>query len=216
MKNNFIIYSHKNKINGKQYIGQTNNLARRQSGNGILYHSCSRFYSAILHYGQNNFEHIILEENLSQEEADEKEKYYIQFYQTTNPEKGYNLTEGGNGVSSYYKNEENRKNHSRLLKKYYQEHLDKKEELSERITEISKKTAKQRSKTMKENYQNGKGLYQINQNRKRQILCIETNEIFDSICEAAKQYNLNVSNLSSVLHGKRCTTGGYHQKFYEG
>ena len=215
MKKNFIVYSHKNKINGKQYIGQTSDLARRWSQNGNRYKTCSRFYSAIIHYGWDNFEHIILEENLSQEEADKKEKFYIELYQTTNPEKGYNLTEGGTGLNGYYDNEENRKKHSQLLKKYYQDHSDKKENLSERISEIARLTAGQRSETMKKNYQNGGGFYTLNQNRKKKILCVETNEIFDSICEAAKYYDLSVGNLSSVLHGKRHTTGGYHWEFCE-
>lgn len=36
-----------------------------------------------------------MHENLSREEASEKERYYIKIYDTTNPDKGYNLTEGG-------------------------------------------------------------------------------------------------------------------------
>ena len=40
------------------------------------------------------FNFIILEE-CSSNLLDEKEKYWIEFYDTTNPEKGYNLTTGG-------------------------------------------------------------------------------------------------------------------------
>ena len=64
----YIIYMHKNKINGKMYIGQTcQTLEQRSQANGGHYKSCSLFYKAIQKYGWNNFEHIILKENLTLE-----------------------------------------------------------------------------------------------------------------------------------------------------
>ena len=50
---------------------------------------------AILKHGWNNFDHEILFEGLTKEEADEKEKELIDFYDSRNPEKGYNTREGG-------------------------------------------------------------------------------------------------------------------------
>ena len=92
----YCIYCHTNKINGKQYIGLTseNPPSKRWGSNGINYKQCTCFYGAIQKYGWNNFEHIILEENLTAEQAEQLEKYYIKLYNTMVPN-GYNLTSGG-------------------------------------------------------------------------------------------------------------------------
>lgn len=52
-----------------------------------------KFYNAILKYGWNNFEHSILEEKLTLEEALLKEAYYIDFFDAIN--NGYNVSTGG-------------------------------------------------------------------------------------------------------------------------
>lgn len=49
--NNYTIYMHKNKINGKIYIGQTSQEPKKRWDNGRGYIDCSRFYNAILKYG---------------------------------------------------------------------------------------------------------------------------------------------------------------------
>ena len=97
MKRNYKIYMHKNKINGKVYIGQTyTDLQSRFGKNGIRYKSCPLFYNAIQKYGWENFEHIILEENIDNSNiANEKEKYYISLYNSTNNNYGYNIQNGG-------------------------------------------------------------------------------------------------------------------------
>ncbi|MCC8068700.1 MAG: GIY-YIG nuclease family protein [Ruminococcus sp.] len=92
---NYIIYMHKNKINDKVYIGQTcQTLAARAGSDGRRYKG-QVFYNAIQKYGWDNFEHIILEDNLTQEEANQKEQEYIKQYNSTNPTYGYNVTIGG-------------------------------------------------------------------------------------------------------------------------
>lgn len=93
---NFCVYCHINKLNGKRYIGLTGeiNPADRWGANGINYKNCSCFYGAIQKYGWDNFDHIILEQNLTAEEAIELERKYIKLYNTMAPN-GYNLTGGG-------------------------------------------------------------------------------------------------------------------------
>lgn len=59
------IYIHKNKENGKVYIGQTKrDPERRWSKEGKYYRNCKRFYSAILKYGWDGFEHEILKKDV--------------------------------------------------------------------------------------------------------------------------------------------------------
>lgn len=97
MDKKYLVYKHTNKINNKVYIGLTSydNPEKRWGVNGEKYKTCTYFYHAILKYGWNNFSHEVLETNLSQEEACEKEKYYINLYNSNHEEYGYNLTSGG-------------------------------------------------------------------------------------------------------------------------
>lgn len=95
VKPTWCVYMHKNKINNKIYIGQTKDIQIRWSYNGEMYRGSIYFYRAIQKYGWNNFEHIILKENLTKEEADFWETYYIKFYNTMNSKNGYNLKSGG-------------------------------------------------------------------------------------------------------------------------
>lgn len=91
---NWIIYKHTNKINGKVYIGQTCQDLNKRWNCGKGY-SEQAFGKAITKYGWDNFTHEILESNLSFEQANEKEIYYIELYNATNSKKGYNKMVGG-------------------------------------------------------------------------------------------------------------------------
>lgn len=90
-----IIYIHRNLVNGKVYICQTKttlNVRARKDGSG--YKGCLIFYNAIQKYGWENFSHAILEK-CSEEDADDREKFWISFFNSTNPEFGYNNLKGG-------------------------------------------------------------------------------------------------------------------------
>lgn len=54
-----------------------------------------------------------------------------------------------------------------------------------------------------------------NMSSKKKVKNIETNEIFDSLTQAAKSYNLDKSTLAKVCSGKRNMTGGYHWKYID-
>lgn len=87
---NYVVYKHTCKMNGKVYIGITNDIKRRWRYNGIEYkpHGSENptgrpFWNAICKYGWDNFTHEIIETELSFEEACEREKYYISLYEAT-------------------------------------------------------------------------------------------------------------------------------------
>lgn len=118
MKRKWIVYKHTNKINLSSYIGITSRKPEiRWGDNGRNYrpskgkHSC--FYNAIEKYGWNNFDHEILERNLTYEQACDREKYYISFYNTKAPN-GYNLTDGGEGTCGYESSDDFKKRRSEL------------------------------------------------------------------------------------------------------
>lgn len=89
------IYCIKNKINGKVYIGSSNNIERRfrkhKTQLNTKIHSNKHLIRAYHKYGKQNFEFIILEECLK-ENLLEREMFYIKEYDCLNFEKGYNMT----------------------------------------------------------------------------------------------------------------------------
>lgn len=92
----FKVYMHTSP-NGKRYIGITRqeNPERRWGSNGCGYIDNKHFWRAIQKHGWNNFLHEVLFEGLTKEEAEEKEKELIAYYDSTDQTKGYNVTAGG-------------------------------------------------------------------------------------------------------------------------
>lgn len=90
------LYRITNKINGKYYIGQTNNLHTRW----IAHKNCSESPTQVIHhalakYGINNFEfdHIATCKTIDQ--ANDSETELIKQYDSLISNNGYNLTTGG-------------------------------------------------------------------------------------------------------------------------
>lgn len=95
-KNKYSIYIHINKINRKVYIGQTSqHPPEKRWLNGKGYSGNKHFDAAIKKYGWNNFEHKILYNNLSINEANDLEAFLINQYNSTNNKYGYNIKPGG-------------------------------------------------------------------------------------------------------------------------
>lgn len=100
MTNN-VIYAYKKRSTGKiVYVGQTVNLTERDKqhmrydpfniNNKEYNYTLSR---GVRKYGQDEYELIILQKNVSKENLNEREKYWIQYYNTYWD--GYNQTPGG-------------------------------------------------------------------------------------------------------------------------
>ena len=97
----YYIYMHTNKINGKKYIGMTNDIKRRWRRGGVEYKSSTIFSQAIKKYGFDNFKHEIIDKADTFEKACELEKFYISKNNTTDNKVGYNISPGGNGGKIY-------------------------------------------------------------------------------------------------------------------
>ena len=52
-------------------------------------------------------------------------------------------------------------------------------------------------------------------NHFRKVICLETNEIFFSIADASRKYNLHVQNITKCCKGERNTCGNLHWRYYE-
>ena len=97
------IYKITNTINNKVYIGQTSKTIEERFAAHVRCASSkvNRYlYDAMNHYGYDKFsiEQIeVCEDHL----LDDREIYWIAYYQSTNPDYGYNMTEGGGGGDTF-------------------------------------------------------------------------------------------------------------------
>lgn len=87
--------------NNKKYIGITSckNLNRRTGASGCGYKTQRLMWRAIQKYGWNNFTHEVVADNLTCDQALQMEIDLIAKYKTTDPQYGYNISVGGNGVT---------------------------------------------------------------------------------------------------------------------
>lgn len=99
-----LIYKLTNTKNNKVYIGQTKNSLRKRIIAHIT-HSKNNTKSkkhhlqfALQKYGYDNFQ-IDIVEVCKQEQLNEREIFWISYYHSTDPKKGYNCTNGGDGCS---------------------------------------------------------------------------------------------------------------------
>lgn len=108
------IYKWTNKVNGKVYIGQTKDLSHRKSVfqcfsikrySGDLINRARQKYNNISYW---NYEVL---EYCCPEDLDKKEIYYIDLYDSTNLDNGYNLCGGGfgKGKITYHLTEDHKK-----------------------------------------------------------------------------------------------------------
>ena len=92
----YIVYKHISP-NGKEYVGMTRNIKKRWEGNGCSYTKNSEFRNDIMKYGWDNFQHIIVKDNLSVDEASKLEDELI--VDAKNRGVAYNISRGGIGGS---------------------------------------------------------------------------------------------------------------------
>lgn len=219
----YIVYQHKNKINGKIYIGITSrNPEERWGSNGCNYKTSPHFYSAIQKYGWDNFEHNILFTNLTKEQACLKEQELIKEFNSMNREYGYNSTSGG---EIFTMNEETKQkiSHSMMGNKNGLGHVcteEKKQKISEaqkgrKFTEEHKQKlsdaaknrhvpcSEEKKKTLSQNYPH-----------KKQVYCEELDMIYESVQECSRQLGIPATNISKLCNGRGKTLKGYHLRYY--
>lgn len=107
--NCYSVYMHINKVNNKKYVGITSRDPELRWQNGTAYKRNPHFNAAIQKYGWDNFEHVILHSGLSHQCACEYERKYILELNLKNNQYGYNMTDGGEGISGFVFTNEQRK-----------------------------------------------------------------------------------------------------------
>lgn len=106
-----IIYLTTNNVNGIIYVGLYTGKNKNYLGSGKY------FKRAVKKYGKENFTKEILEDNINDYDyLCEREIYWIKYYDSTNPEIGYNLTSGGGGTLGFEYSKESCKEMSEAQK----------------------------------------------------------------------------------------------------
>lgn len=185
----YTVYAHKNKSNGKMYVGITCQSLIDRWKNGKGYIKTSHMGRAIEKYGWDGFDHFVIIEGLTVEQAKETEKVLISMLDLTNPQNGYNEAVGGGGGGMYGKH------HSEDAKRKISEARKKDgftEEHKRHISE-SKKGAK---------HHMAKVVYQYS---KEGVLLGE----WPYMNMAAESLNIKKESISACCMGRRPSAGGF-------
>ena len=194
MAGNYVLYEHRNKMNGKRYIGITNSTTKRWYGKGKHYDKCTCFWSAIQKYGWDNFEHNIIMDGLTLEEANKLEVLFIAMFRTREKPFGYNIAEGGANAPT-------------MLGKHHSEETRLKMRESALGRVISEKQRQSHSKWMSENFVGKRNP------KSRAVRCLNTGEIFESQNIAAKAKGVLQSKIWKCCNGEATHTHGLRWEY---
>lgn len=184
----YTVYKHVNKTNGKVYVGITCQKAKDRWGKGGKYQT-QHFGNAINKYGWDGFDHIIIAEQLSKEDACEMERLLIKAYDSANPQNGYNETLGGDGGGMYGKH------HTEDAKRKISEARKKNGFTDEHRLHISESKQGTKHPSAKKVYQYTKDMKFIKE--------------WSYMSKAAKELDICKTSISLCCLGQRPSAGGY-------
>lgn len=224
----YTVYKHTSP-SGKVYIGITAQAISRRWHGGSAYRNNRHFYAAIKKYGWDSIQHEIVSTGLSYEAACRMERELIAKYNSTNPEKGYNLSPGGEKTTLGYKfSPESRARLSAAMKgkrkgiphtAEHREHI-RQAQIGRQVSDSTRQKLRralgdrfqteQARKKQKENTPKG-----ASHHNAKAILCVDTGELFGTIAEAATKYNVCRSGVSACCRGLQKSAGGVRWKYVE-
>lgn len=194
---NFTVYMHI-APNAKRYIGITTKTMSQRWNNGNGYNHNAYFYAAIKKYGAESFKHKIIATDLNKRQACEIEKSLIAKFDTTNREKGYNHSTGGDisalGV----------KRTPEYIEMLRHRHLGK---------SPSKETRRKISMKLKGQPSCRKGANMADESKKKMskpVICLETGLKYFGLNEASRKTGIDSRNIGQCVLGRRKTAGGFH------
>ena len=205
------IYCIENLVNSKKYIGQSTDIIKRWYEHRrtlkLKQHDNIYLQRAWDKYGEDNFQFYIMTA-CEVEKLDELEIYFIDLFNTTNNECGYNMTIGGDGTFGYKHTEETKRYISEIQtgRKLSEKHIN-----SIKNAWKNKIESGYRPKT--------EHLLAYNMNQEKKIDCYDANNgtficTFSGIQFASRELNLEAANICKVLlgHHKRCKN--YYFAYY--
>jgi group I intron endonuclease len=235
-----IIYCATNRTNGKRYVGQTTGtLLLRKSGHGTdAKRQTHRFARAINKYGVDGFEWEEIDTGFSIEELNYMEEYWISYHDSTHRERGYNILKGGNNrrMDEELRQKLSKTLKQTFLDGRIHPHLGKtppKERIDKQSRSLRATYAaglvnprkgvrlspltKNKIKISKGGVLREKKSTNIGQHNSPRtefpsvpIRCIETGQVYKTVSEAAKAFDISHTNFASYWRGSRKTVAGLH------
>ena len=223
MENTYCVYIH-TAPNGKMYIGQTSQKPEARWNNGRGY--CRRIKGkyaqplmarAVHKIPWEYWEHEVVYEGLTAEEANLYEEWLIYLGWSDNPEYGYNIRKGGSnsGLSEETKKKIGDANRGKVHS----------EEQNKRHSEIMRgRTLSEETKQKLRDASLGKAMSdeakeKLSNYHKKQVIQYDLNgnlvKIWNSAKEAAQELGIHASKICLCCQGKRNKTGGYKWTYIE-
>lgn len=232
----YTVYVHKFP-NGKYYVGITCQDVSRRWREGKGYEG-QPVFDAILKYGWDNIEHIILETGLAKEQAENAEVEYIKKYNSLSHANGYNIVEGGNAFGNLTDEIKHKLSIGMTGRFIGEKHWHYGQHWSEEVRDKIRK-AHTGKKMSLEQRERRKGMFAGEKNpmygvkmdpehkiklqkacvdaRSKAIVCTETGVEYKSAAEAQRKTGINSRTINYVCNGfgHYKTAGGFHWKYKE-
>lgn len=212
----------------------------RYGKDGKNYIGCPLFWNAIQKFGWNNITHEILSSGLSKAEAERMEIELIIHYKSNNQDYGYNLDNGGHSCGMHSEITRQKMSNSHIGKHHSEETIAKISRANsgkKRSEEMKAQYRKaHQGKVLSEEHKKhigiscsgeNNGMYGKHHNedtkakigiavsgknsgKAKRVLCIETNQIFDTATQAGQYYEVHRTSISQCCLGKVKTIKGKH------
>lgn len=229
------IYAIIHEETGLTYIGQTVFPIRDRVSSHIsdafnprkrIYNT--KFSQGIRRYGLENFSVWEVARYYSQHELDRAEKEYIRKYKT-NGFGGFNVESGGKKGFSYTEETIQKMSSSHLGDKNGRYGKPVLEETRRKIGYANSgdrsawKGRKHTSDELRKISESNREYYSkhperataISARRKKQVICLETQKVFESLDDAAIWLNVSNAVICSVCRGRKHSIKGYHFEYYK-
>ena len=230
----YTVYMHRNKENGKRYIGITSVEPKVRWKKGYGYSEALPIGRAFRKYGWDGFTHEVLFTELTEDEAKRIEIELIAKYHTQDDAFGYNICAGGNGVTGWHPTEETRQKISEAAKKRtgdknpnfgnrWTDEMKKAAGVKKRRENLSEETLRRMSLAAQGRTGENNSFYghthseetrqKIAEIRYRAVNMLDKEgkllKTFRSLKDAAIETGINASSISNCCRKKAKTAGGF-------
>ena len=196
---------------GKVYIGCTGRAVKDRWDSGWGYFRHQPFWEAVTRYGWRAIRKDILCEKLTKEGAEKLEKWFVDYYASTDSSRRYNVFTGGNRRGAHpsaetlvkmreakyrlcTENEEYNRANQKRAKEYYKAHPERRAEVAGRMRDylLSPEGRK----------------FVLCSSSPKPVLCVETGVIYPSARAAEREIGL--CGVHKACNGSQKICGGYH------
>lgn len=189
----YCLYAHINPTNDMVYIGLSKDVDKRWAHKEEGYKHCPKMYNAFKKYGWDHFLHIVMFDELTREEANQREQMWIKFYKKGG--KSYNITDGGEGVLGKPLTDHQKQVLREGFARYFSN-----------LTDAEKEILKEKNKELRRKLQ-GKTVYAFNADTKELVA------EYDSISRAAEELGTTYCCIKRAAAGKVPWASGYLWSF---